>query len=354
MDIWTLASVIIFLFQSSIMRVGYFGSPSISACLLKQLLETSFSEIVFVVSNPDKRIKRSKELKPTAVSQFLLDYHKKNQNAQMPFLFRPEDLKEEAFISTLKRLQADIFIIFAYGKILPSEIFEIPYKESNLKLGSINLHASLLPNWRGASPLQTVILKGEMKTGWSLQYITEKLDAGDVIDSKEIYIHPNESCGELTGRILPDGIKLVIKTLEKMNKGFPNLSAEPQNEKEATYCKKINKEAAHISWNIFAKDIHNLIRAYNPEPIAWSFLEKKRMKIYRTALLSTGMQLPNVWLKASPGTFGPSPNADQKEIWVKTCDSILSILELQLENRKRVTAEEFLNGYRQKEVIILN
>ena len=276
---------------------------------------------------------------PSAVSALLRE-HTKNNPLKTALLLQPPNIKDPAFITQLKQLQADLFIVFAYGRILPAEILALP------KRGAINLHASLLPQLRGAAPIQNAILNGLDKTGWTVQYMSQELDLGDIICQKELAILPNESAGELAERILPQGIELVLQSLKQIAQSPQKVQALAQDPKKGSYCRKIQKKETQIQWQSSAQSIHNCVRAYNPKPLAWTLLGKKKLQIYRTSLLADSEIKQEGWQEASPGSLGLSPDA--KELWVKTGQGLLSILELQLENRRRMPVREFLNGYRQE------
>ena len=320
------------------MRIGYFGNPALSARLLESLLSKADLELIFVVSNPDKPQKRSGEAVPSAVSALVRE-RAKGKHLKAPLLLQAPNIKDPAFITQLKKLQADLFVVFAYGHILPPEILALSPR------GAINLHASLLPQLRGASPIQSAILRGLDKTGWTVQYISHELDLGDIICQKEIAILPDENAGELGERMLPAGIELVLQSLEQIAQSPQKIQALSQNHKEGSYCHKIQKKYAQIPWQSSAQEIHNCVRAYNPSPLSWTLLERKKLKIYRTSLIANSEMEQAGWQKALPGSLGLSPDA--KELWVKTGQGLLSILELQLENRRHMLAREFLNGYRQ-------
>ena len=326
------------------MRIGYFGSPWLSAKLLEALLnmaeKDSSCEVSFVVTNSDKPQGRSRHrLLPTAVASLVLSRRAAQQ--KVPILLRCSALKD--IIDRIKEFAVDLLVVFAYGKILPPELLQLA------PLGAINLHASLLPKLRGASPIQSSILQGFNTTGWSVQRINSQLDAGDIIARKELAIGPQETCGELTERMLPLGIELVMQCLEDIPKG--RAQAIAQDHKQATYCTKVIKADARIRWDSPAQQIYNVVRAYNPKPVAWTVLENTKLRIYKTALLSDSIAKIGPWENATIGSFGAAN--DRRELWVQTKQGILSILELQFENRRRMRASEFLHGYRRDGLVVL-
>lgn len=301
------------------MRIGYFGSPAISAELL-QALQNHF-EIVFIVSNPDKATGRSKKPVPTSVSEIAIE-------SEIP-LFRPQKLTEVA--DALEAFKADVFMVFAYGKIIPESIFSIPEK------GSFNLHASLLPDLRGASPVQTAILKGYSKTGWTFQKVAAGLDSGDILSQTEVDIEPEETSGELLNRMLPAGISLVKDTLE--NLAEKQARAVKQDDSRATHCSKITKESGLIDWSDRAIHIHNRVRAYLPSPGTFTYFEGKRIKLLKTRVV----ERPKNQLRA--GATGQLM-AEKNALYVFTGSGLLEIQRIQIEGKKPVSSSAFLNGHR--------
>ena len=334
------------------MRIGYFGSPEISAALLRRLLAQEYAkgleqgEIIFVVSNPDRPKGRSSQLIPTPVSRTILELEEKQGSIKkIPALLQFEKLGD-AQIKKIKEFQADLFVVFAYGKILPQKILDLP------KLGAINLHASLLPELRGAAPVQTAILQGMTRTGWTVQYIKQAMDSGDVLAQSALEIGANETAGELLERMLPSGIELLLQSL----KGLRSAQAKPQDETKSTYCKKLHAHKAQLHWNMLAEKIHNFVRAHNPAPLAWTLWENTRLKIHATRLL-TAQELSaasknELWRQAAAGSFGLSP-LNNKELWVQCSDQAIAVCFLQPENKRKLSAQEFLNGYRSKDKLVI-
>ncbi len=308
------------------MKIGYFGSPNYSLELLKEIYK--FHEVKVVISNPDSISDRSKILKPTPVSEFAL----KNN---IP-LFRPTNLKEKEFLKKIQEMDLDVFFVFAYGKIIPKEVFEIP------KFKTLNLHGSLLPDLRGASPLQTAILKGYTKSGWTLQKVSEKMDAGDILAQKEFVIDPSETYGELLSRVLPLGIELTLDVLGNLE--FYLKNAKNQEETLATYCTKITPEISFIDWNFTKEEIHNLVRALNPNPVCKTQLKKNgniihNIKIFRTKISESleDLNVPN-------GYCIVQKKNKRNHLYVKTKNSFLEILEIQFPNKKKIDANDCING----------
>lgn len=314
------------------------GSPEISAALLKALLEDGEHEIVFVLSNPDTPKGRSGKLTPTPVSQTALD-------AGIPLYRYPSLKKNYEAVEALRSHDADLFLVFAYGRILPERIFTIPPK------GSVNLHASRLPRLRGASPIQSAVLRGFESTAWTLQHLVKEMDAGDIIATGEtVPILLSDTAGDLTEKLLPSGINLVRETL----RNFDELAgrATPQNHEEADYCTKIEPEMALIDWQSPGMEIHRLIQGMNPSPVARTYFHGKSFKIYRTlpANPETTVELTEQHGDGiedpAPGTLLSLVAGKKKRLFVKATDLFLEILEVQPENRKVLRSGDFLNGYR--------
>jgi len=316
------------------LKIGYFGSPSLSARLLSELLDSAI-QIEFVVTNEDKPRGRSKTPFPTEVAELA-------QKKGIP-LFRFPSLKPEEVERELKKYPCELYFIFAYGKLLPKNIFTIP------PFGTVNLHASLLPKLRGASPFQSAILGGFKTTGWTLQLITEELDAGDVLHSKEIPIDPDESSGELALSMLPSAVEICREVLNDFNCYYQK--RKKQNHEEATYCKKIKTEMTIINWNQPAVEIHNQIRAFNPSPVARSIFRNKVILIYksRPVIHDRESAIEKQLINAPPGSTLVFSEGKQRRLFVNTSKGILELLQLQPENKKIMDSLSFINGYRLEE-----
>ena len=319
------------------MKIGYFGSPEISAELLKAILETGEHEVSFVVSNPDKAQGRSGKLLPTHVSQVALDHN-------IP-LFRFSSIKQNLaeVLETLGEFQADLYFIFAYGKLLPQELIDLPPRRS------VNLHASLLPLLRGASPIQSSLLEGFTETGWTLQYIQLEMDAGDIIDRAVVPIEADENTEELTARLLSPGIELSLGFLRNID--VLEQKATPQDESQATYCSKFRMEMSILDWEKSAEELHNQVRAMNPWPVARTTAGGKSIKIYKTICTAgegpdeTFGEAENQLKESPPGRVVALKSGKRRRLFVRTGAGILEILEVQPENKKRMDVSAFLNGF---------
>lgn len=317
------------------MKLGYFGSPDLSAQLLAALLSDGRHQVQFVVSNPDKPRGRSGTPRPTEVAELALE-------RGLP-LFRFPTLKGDAAAEALAAFDADLYVVFAYGRLLPSAVFRQPPR------GTINLHASLLPALRGASPLQTALLEGYERTGWSVQFLTEELDAGDVIAAAELPVDPNETLAELSARLLPAGIALTLDTLARFEELAPR--ATPQNASAATYCKKITPAMTFIDWRASALRIHNHVRGLSPAPAARTRLNGTLVKLLRTRRLTAEESAADAGLQAlSPGQGLRGPGS--KSLRIRCGEGAVEALELQLEGKKAQSARDFWNGYRGPEPLV--
>lgn len=300
------------------MKIGYMGSPEISARLLAAI--APHHEIVCVLSNPDRPKKRSGTPEPTAVSLLALERN-------WP-LFRPESLKDGALIPELTEIGADVFFVFSYGKILPSALFNLP------KYSTLNLHGSILPLLRGASPIQSALLAGMTETGWTLQKITKELDAGDILGEARLAISPEDRTSELTERMMPLAIDLSLRILADLPGALAQ--AKPQDHNRATFCTKVRREDARIDWNLDSQTIHNRVRAYYPSPCAWAVLGGKACRILRTRPAELN------WPARVPGGIW----TENGKMYAGSGSAALEILELQLEGKKALQSSEFLRGFR--------
>lgn len=293
------------------------GTPEFAIPSLKLLLDNSY-DIAAVVTTPDKPQGRGQTLACSAVKQFATQKDLK--------VLQPESMKDENFIHQLKELNADLFVIVAF-RILPREVFTIP------KLGSFNLHASLLPKFRGAAPINWAIINGEKETGVTTFFLEDKVDTGNVILQAHLPINENETAGELHDRLAEIGAEIVLHTVRliEMGKAIP----KPQENRLATPAPKIFKEHCKIDWSKSSMQIHNFVRGLSPVPCAYSFMNGKTIKIYKTVAENIQTDKP----------AGVVIDADKKLI-VAAKDGIVKIIELQLEGKRRLNAEEFLRGFK--------
>ncbi len=298
------------------------GTPEFAIPSLKSI-QKSKHQLLAVVTQPDKPKGRGKKLTPSPVKEFCLENQLK--------VLTPINLKSENFISELKDLNPDLMVVVAF-RILPEMVFTIS------PLGTINLHASLLPKYRGAAPINWAIFKGEKKTGLTTFFIKKKVDTGDIILQKETEIKPDETYGELSQRLSEIGAELILKTIDLIEKKEVKLLI--QDDKEATPAPKITPELCKIDWSGSAAEIKNLIRGLSPAPSAYTTYQGKILKIFKAQVIND--------TPYSEGS-GEVVSADKnKGLQIKTSKGILRILELQPQNKKRIKGEEFLRGYRIK------
>lgn len=302
------------------MKIIFFGTPQFSADVLSFLLQNDI-EITAIVTKPDRPVGRSRAPVPVPVKTLI-----SSLGLEIP-LFQPELVSAPEFLPTLAQFNPDLFVVVAYGEILKTDLLNMPPK------GCINLHASLLPKYRGAAPIQRSIINGESETGVTIMHLAKKMDAGDIIKTAVIPIGQSTSYGELERDICRVGSQLLLEVICDFEQGI--IERIPQNHELATYAPKIELEDCEIEWNKPAQQIHNLIRGVNPEPGAWCWLktngERKRLKIFSSELL------PSVTLE--PGVLQIN-----REVVVGCQDGALKLLEVQLEGKKKMSAIDLFRG----------
>lgn len=297
------------------MKIVFMGTPDFAVPSLRILLKNGH-EILGVVTTPDKERGRGKQVTYTPVKEFALENN-------IP-VFQPESLRDEAFISALRALEPELFVVVAF-RILPPEVFTIPKK------GSFNLHGSILPKYRGAAPIQRAIINGEKETGVTTFFLQEKVDTGNIILCEKMPIDDEDDFGTVHDKLSVLGAELVKRTVELIENG--NYTLQAQDDSLATGAPKITRETCQIDWNNDAVKIHNLIRGLSPYPGAFFYNKDKQIKIYRSA--------PDHTISLKPGELYQS----KTEAIVGCQGGALRLLELQPEGRKRMTISEFLRGY---------
>ncbi len=304
------------------MKIGFFGTPDIAAHCLEELAKEH--EIIFAVTPCDKPTGRHQHMQCCPAKDAAVCH-------DIPVL-QPDNLKDEEFVKEVQSYDADIFVVVAYGKLIPKEIFNFP------PLKTINLHPSLLPKYRGAAPIPWVLMNGEEKTGVTVQLINERMDAGDIVLQEEFLLDENITSGELFDLVLPMGARLVNMAIEGLAAG--TITPVAQIEEDATHCGKITRDMACVDWSRSAEEIHNLVRGLNPRPVAWSAFREKNIRIWKTSLVGADFtDLPN----PAPGEL---LRYRKKHLLVGTGSGPLEILELQMENKKKMDGPAFLNGAR--------
>jgi methionyl-tRNA formyltransferase len=298
------------------MRIVFMGTPEFAIPSLKILINNNLS-VIGVVTVPDKPAGRGQNVLSSPIKNTAIEY-------QLP-LFQPVSLKEPEFIRQLKSLNPDIFVVVAF-RILPSEVFRIP------KLGSFNLHASLLPKYRGAAPINWSIMCGEKETGVTTFFLSDTVDTGKIILQARIPIHEDNTVGEIHDKLAEIGAEIVLHTVKLIEIG--KATAKLQDDSQACFAPKIFKEHCRLDWTNDAGKLHNMVRGLSPKPTAFTFHQGTLIKIYRTRIVPS----------ANRAVAGEIIRAD-KQLLVSTADGVIEILELQQEGKKKLTAEEFLRGY---------
>ena len=302
------------------MKIVFMGTPDFAVPCLERLIRNKY-EVLGVFTQPDKKSGRGQKFTYPPVKEFAL---KNNLR-----VFQPVTLKDNEAYTAIKNLNSEAIVVVAYGKILPANILAIP------KYGCINVHGSLLPKYRGAAPIQWAIINGEEKTGVTTMIMDEDLDTGDILLKAEAKIEKDDTSETLYTRLSNLGADLLIETLKKLEKG--ELFPQKQNEPDATYSKLLTKDIAEIDWNKPAGRIHNLVRGLIPWPIAYTKLNSKKLKIFKTNVL-----------KGVSGEVGKIKSLDPFIVFCAD-DTALEILEVQFDNKKRMAAGDFFRGYRVKE-----
>ena len=329
------------------MKIIFMGTPDFAKESLEAIYNSG-NEVLAVVTNPDKPKGRGMKMIASPVKEFALEKNLK--------IYQPTKVRNNTeFIEEIKTLNPDLLCVVAYGKILPKELLDIP------KYGAINVHGSLLPEYRGAAPIQWAVLNGDKKTGVTTMFMDIGMDTGDMILKEETIIGEDETTGELWDRLSKIGANLLVKTIKKIeaipdkeNKTLEEIKklvgAEKQD-KNFTLAPMLEKEMAKIDWNKSSKEIKNLVRGLNPIMGAYSFLNGKKIKLWKIDIMPIE-ELEKIFpeikeyksrmKKLEPGTIAFADN--KKGIFIKTGDSFIKVLELQGENSKKMDYRSFLNG----------
>jgi methionyl-tRNA formyltransferase len=302
------------------MKIVFMGTPDFAVPSLELLLKNGYS-VSAVVTAPDKPRGRGQQISFTPVKATAVHH-------SIPVL-QPDSLKDPHFIAQLTSLDPDLFVVVAF-RILPKEVYTIPTK------GSFNLHASLLPKYRGAAPINWALINGEQESGVTTFFLQDKVDTGSIILQRAVPITGDMDAGALHDVLSDIGAGAVLETVQMIERG--TAVPQQQNDLLATPAPKIFKETCRIVWDRPAATVHNFIRGLSPYPAAWTMHKGKTIKIYRTRNAAVSRQLSAF----SPG----SVIVENTSLLVKTSDSALEILELQQEGKKKMGAEEFLRGYR--------
>ncbi|WP_022853066.1 methionyl-tRNA formyltransferase [Thermodesulfatator atlanticus] len=303
------------------LRLVFMGTPSFAVPILNALLDSE-DEVVAVVTQPDKPAGRGKKLTPPPVKVLALE-------RGVPVL-QPQKIKDEKFLTELRSLNPDVIVVAAYGKILPSEVLTIP------RYVCINVHASLLPKFRGAAPINWAIIAGEKETGITIMQMDEGMDTGDILLMESLPISPEDTAGTLHDKLSALGAKLIVRALNLLKEG--RLTPQKQPEEGVSYAPMLKKEDGLLDFSRPAKELANLIRGLDPWPTAYAYFRGKLVKFFAPSFEKKDA-------KASPGEILGLENG---KLLVATGEGILKIGELQVEGKKRIKAEEFVRGYRPK------
>lgn len=311
------------------LRIVFMGTPDFAVGILDTIYKNNY-DIVGVITAPDKPAGRGQKVSMSAVKEYALE---KNLR-----LLQPTNLKSEEFLAELRSLEANLQVVVAF-RMLPEVVWKMP------KLGTFNLHASLLPEYRGAAPINWAIINGETKTGVTSFFIDDKIDTGAMILSKETEIGPNETAGELHDRLMHLGSETVLETLQLIESGKATTTLQ-ENHPDVKTAYKLNKDNCKIDWSQSGKTIFNLIRGLSPYPAAWTYIKdgenEWNVKIY----------LANFEEKAHTDAVGKITTT-KKEIFVMVKDGVLKIESLQFPGKKRMLAHELLNGVKLTENAIV-
>lgn len=299
------------------MRVVFMGTPDIAATCLKKILSDGF-EVVGVYTQPDRPKGRGMKLVASPVKEVALA-------AGIP-VFQPDSFREEETVEALRALKPDVCAVVAYGRILPQKVLDVP------KLGCINIHASLLPKYRGSAPYQWAVLDGLEETGVTAMYLCREMDAGDIIDVSKTPIGENETAGELLDRLAVLGAELLSKTLSRFEKEG-KVPATPQNPDEVSYAPMLDKTMCPIDWNKSALQVHNHVRGLHPWPVATMTLQGKTFKVHDTRVVS------------GSGAPGQILGLTKTGLVIACGEGAVEITSLQAEGGKRMAAPDYFRGH---------
>lgn len=301
------------------MRIVFMGTPDFAVGSLQALCESGKHEILAVVTQPDRPKGRGNKLLQTPVKEYALE--------QGLTVYQPQKVKTPEFVELLHDLQPELIVVAAFGQFLSKEILELP------KYGCINVHASLLPKYRGAAPIQYAIIKGEKESGVTIMQMDIGMDTGAMLDKVVVPIAENTTMGELHDVLREQGAALLLQVIDKIAVG--TAVAEPQDNEQATYATLLNRSMEHIDWSKTAQEVHNLIRGFNPAPSTFTKLPNgKSLKIWGSKMTD----------KSSAAAAGTVIETGKHSFFVACGEGVLEITEVQPESKKRMPAQVFLNG----------
>lgn len=301
------------------MRIVFMGTPDFAVGSLQALCESGKHEILAVVTQPDRPKGRGNKLLQTPVKEYALE--------QGLTVYQPQKVKTPEFVELLHELQPELIVVAAFGQFLSKEILELP------KYGCINVHASLLPKYRGAAPIQYAIIKGEKESGVTIMQMDIGMDTGAMLDKVVVPIEENTTMGELHDALREQGAALLLQVIDKIASG--TAVAEPQDDAQATYATLLDRSMEHIDWSKTAQEVHNLIRGFNPAPSTFTKLPNgKSLKIWGSKMTA----------KNSAAAAGTVIETGKHSFFVACGEGVLEITEVQPESKKRMPAQVFLNG----------
>jgi methionyl-tRNA formyltransferase len=301
------------------MRIVFMGTPDFAVGSLQALCESGKHEILAVVTQPDRPKGRGNKLLQTPVKEYALE--------QGLTVYQPQKVKTPEFVELLHELQPELIVVAAFGQFLSKEILELP------KYGCINVHASLLPKYRGAAPIQYAIIKGEKESGVTIMQMDIGMDTGAMLDKVVVPIAENTTMGELHDALREQGAALLLEVIDKIAAG--TAVAEPQDNEQATYATLLDRSMEHIDWSKTAQEVHNLIRGFNPAPSTFTKLPNgKSLKIWGSKMTD----------KSSAAAAGTVIKTGKHSFFVACGEGVLEITEVQPESKKRMPAQVFLNG----------
>ncbi len=302
------------------LKIIFMGTPEFAAASLKAILNKGF-EVIAVITAPDKPGGRGMQMNQNVVKKYALEVGLR--------ILQPEKLKNPEFLSELRALGADLQVVVAF-RMLPEAVWNMP------PMGTINLHASLLPDYRGAAPINWAIINGEDQTGLTTFKLQHEIDTGRILMQEKISIGPEETAGELHDRMREIGAALLVKTIEGLASGTITEIAQPESGNQEKTAPRIYTEACRINWNLTVSEVHNLVRGLSPYPGSFTKIEGKIWKIYRC-------QAKEELVKSAPGQF----ETDNKNFFRIACiNGYIYLTEIQLEGKKKMAIEDFLRGYR--------
>lgn len=307
------------------LKIVFFGTPEFAVASLDRLMQTGH-EIAAVVTMPDKIAGRGHKLIQSDVKQYAVAHNLR--------VLQPEKLKSPEFVEQLRNIKADLFIVIAF-RMLPEVVWGMP------PLGTFNLHASLLPKYRGAAPINWAVINGDTETGVTTFFLKHEIDTGDIIEQKKIEILPSDNVGDVHDKLMNLGAEMVAHTVDEIAAG--TVTPIPQPDGEYAPAPKIFKDTCRIKWDAASEDVHNLVRGLSPYPAAWTAMEERRnpgtfvdVKVFETRIPEDAPEIIGV-----PGDVGLTKD----RLFVKTQDGALEVVSLQPAGKKRMDASAFLRGY---------